>query len=225
MNTQSKTPGLILGGLLIVFGVLALVETVTDLSAWIWVAVLTIGGLGVYAIYAMDRAQKWLLIVSYSMLAVAGLVTLLTLGVLEDTFVATYVLLAIALPFYFAFLSNRERWGLLIPAYVLTAIAVMVPLIELDVLGDELIVTYVMLAIAIPFFVVYFLNTKKWWALIPGGILALIGLGFFIAEASVEYILAAGLIVAGIIIVVRQFTKKDEPVQMEKLPEEETQDA
>ena len=47
MNTQSKTPGLVLGGLLIVFGVLALVETVTDLSAWIWVAVLTIGGLGV----------------------------------------------------------------------------------------------------------------------------------------------------------------------------------
>ena len=75
------------------------------------------------------------------------------------------------------------------------------------------------------FLSVFLADREHWWALIPGGILALIGLGFFIAEASVEYILAAGLIVAGIIIVVRQFTKKDEPVQMEKLPEEETQDA
>jgi hypothetical protein len=101
----------------------------------------------------------------------------------------------------------------------------MVPLIELGVLGDTLIATYVMLAIAIPFFVVYLLNTKNWWALIPAGILSIIGLGFLIAEASVEYIFAAALIVAGILIVVRQFTKGDEPPQVEDLTEEESQDA
>ena len=102
MNTQSKRSGLVLGGLLIVFGVLALVETVSDLSARIWVAVLVIGGLGVYAVYATDRTEKWLLIISYAMLAVAGLVTLLTLELLKDAFVATYVLLAIAMPFFAA---------------------------------------------------------------------------------------------------------------------------
>jgi len=269
--------GLVLGGLLIVFGILALIETQVDLSAWVWVVVLTVGGLGGLAIYAADRSEKWLLFTSYAMLAVAGLIALLELGLLNDSFVATYVLFAIALPFLVVFLSNREKWGLLIPAYVLlvigvmvpliemdlledawiatyvmlaialpffvaflnnrknwgflipayvlTAIGVMVPLIELRVLEDTLIATYVMLAIAIPFFVVYLVNTKHWWALIPGGILAVIGLGFLIAEASVEFIFAAALIVAGIIILVRQFTKKDEPVQLEELPEEETQDA
>lgn len=276
MNIQSKRSGLVLGGLLIVFGVLALIETVADLNAWIWVAVLTVGGLAVYVIYATDRTEKWLLVISYAMLAVAGLLALLELGVLKDAYVATYVLLAIASPFFVAFLFNRDNWGLLIPAYVLLVIGVMVPLIELGVLEDAVISTYVllaialpfligflynrknwgllipayvllvigvmvplielgvledtliaayiMLAIALPFFVVYLANRKNWWALIPGGILAVIGLGFLIAEASVELLLAVALIVAGILVVVRQFTRKDEPDEVEELQEENTQD-
>ena len=216
MNTQSKKSGLVWGGLLIVFGVLALLETVTDLGAWVWVAVLTTGGLVGFSVYAMDRTEKWLLIISYAMLAVAGLLTFLTLGVLVDSYVATYVLLAIAFPFLVAFLLNRSNWGLLIPFYVLLVIGIMVPLLELGVLNDTLIATYVLLAIAIPFFIVYIRNTKNWWALIPGGILAIIGLSFLIAEASVEYIFAAALIVAGILIVVRQFTKGEEPPQVEE---------
>lgn len=216
MNTTSKKSGLVLGGLLIIFGVMALLETLTDLGAWVWVAVLIIAGLAVYAIYATDRTEKWLLIISYAMLAVAGLVTLLTLEVLDDPYVATYVLLAIALPFLMAFLADRTRWGLLIPFYVLLVVGVMVPLTELGVLDDNLTVTYILLAIAIPFFVVFLRNTKNWWALIPGGILAIVGLSFLIAEASVEYIFAAVLIVAGILIVVRQFTKAEETPQVEE---------
>lgn len=224
MDTPSRKSGITLGGLLILLGVLALVETVTDINEWIWVAVLAIGGLIGFAIYATDREERWLLIVSYIMLAVAGLVTLLTLEILQDAFVATYVLLAIALPFFVAFLNNRANWGLLIPAYVLFVIGVMVPLIELDVLYDTLIAAYVMFVIAIPFFVVYLRNSSNWWALIPGGILALMGLGFLIAESAVEYILPAAMIIGGILILVRQLTKREQPAPVEELPEEEAQE-
>ena len=222
MNTKSGRQGLVLGGLLILFGVLALIENFTDFSVWIWVATLVIGGLLVYAIYAVDREEKWILIISYAMLAVAGLLTLLELGVLQDALVATYVLLAIALPFLVAFLFNRENWGLLIPAYVLFAVGVMVPLIELGVLSDFIIPAYVMFAIAIPFFVVYLRNSSNWWALIPAGILSVIGASFLIAATAVEYIFAAALIVAGILIIVRQFTRKDEIEEIEAPPEELT---
>ncbi|MGW8143870.1 MAG: hypothetical protein ACWGN2_05710, partial [Anaerolineales bacterium] len=197
-------------------------ENFTDFSIWIWVAVLVVGGLIVYAIYAADREEKWILIISYAMLAVAGLITLLELNILRDAFVATYVLLAIALPFLLAFLSNRENWGLLIPAYVLFVIGIMVPLIELGVLSDIMIAAYVLFAIAIPFFVVYIRNSANWWALIPAGILSVIAASFLIAQAAVEYVFAAALIVAGILIVVRQFTKKDVIDETEAPPEELT---
>jgi uncharacterized membrane protein HdeD (DUF308 family) len=222
MNTKSRKQGLVLGGLLIVFGILALIENFIDLGVWIWVAVLVIGGLAVYAIYATDRKEKWILIISYVMLAVAGLLTLLEFEVLQDAFVATYVLLAIALPFLLAFLSNRENWGLLIPAYVLTVIAVMVPLIEIGLLEDIMIAAYILFSIAIPFFVVYLRNSSNWWALIPAGILSVIAASFLIAQAAVEYVFAAALIVAGILIVVRQFTRKDEIEEVEAPPEELT---
>jgi hypothetical protein len=209
MNTQSKKSGLVLGGLLIVFGVLALLETVTDLGAWVWVAVLTIGGLAVYGVYATDREEKWLLIISYAMLAVAGLVTLLTLGVLDDPYVATYVLLAIAIPFLAAFLFDRTKWGLLIPFYVLLAVGAMVTLLELGVLDDLLVVSYILFAVAIPFFVVFARDTSKWWALIPGGITAIVGASFLIAEAAAQYVGAFVLILAGIWVLVRQLTRKE----------------
>jgi hypothetical protein len=225
MNTPSKRSGLVWGGLLIVLGILALLETITDLSPWIWVAILVIGGLGVFAFYVTDRTEKWLLIIAYAMLAVAGLVTLLELDLLRDAYVATYVLLAIGLPFFVAFLNNRSNWGLLIPAYVLLVIGVFVPLTEFGVLNDSVVVTYILFAIAIPFFVVFLRNTKNWWALIPGGILSIVGLGFLISEASVGYVFAAVMIVAGILILVRQLTKGEEAPQMEELPREELQDA
>ena len=221
MNTKSRNQGLVWGGLLILFGVLSLVEVYYDLGVWVWVVVLTVGALGVYGIYATDREQKWMLIISYVMLAVAGLLTLLELNVLSDPFVATYVLLAIALPFLVAFLFNRANWGLLIPAYVLTVIGVMVPLIELGVLGDILIAAYIMFAIAIPFFVVYLRNSQNWWALIPAGILTFIGLAFIIAEAAVEYIVPVVLIAVGILIVVRQFTKKEQLEEPDETTTEE----
>lgn len=213
MNTQSMKSGIVWGGMLIVIGVVALLDTFIDLGPWIWVAILTIGGLLVLGVYATDRSEKWLLIPCYILFAVAGLIIVVTLDVLVDAFIATYVLYAIAIPFLVGFLLNRENWGLLIPAYVLFAVGTMVPLIELNVLYDILVAAYVMFAIAIPFFVVYIRNNENWWALIPGGILAVIGLAFLIAEAAVELIFAIGLILAGLLIVIRQFRKSEEPEQ------------
>lgn len=224
MNSKSRTSGYVWGGLLIVIGVMALLDTFYELSAWIWVAILTVGGLAIYGVYAIDRTERWLLIISYAMLAIAGLVTLLTLAVLDDPYVATYVMFAIAIPFLFAFLQNRTRWGLLIPAYVLFVIGIFVPLTELGVLNDAVTVTFILFAIAIPFFVVYIRNTKNWWALIPGGILAIIGLAFLIAEGSVEYIFGAVFIVAGLLIVLRQLFRRGETLPPEELPQEEAPD-
>jgi hypothetical protein len=148
------------------------------------------------------------LITAYVLWAVAGLIALIELDVLQDEFIATYVLTAIALPFVAAFLRDRAQWWALIPAYVLLAVGVMVALIGQEVLDDLLIPSYVMFAIAIPFFAVYGRNTKQWWALIPGGIMAIIGLAFLVAGAEADYVVPAALILLGLWMLVRQLTRK-----------------
>ena len=211
MKTQSMRQGIVWGGLLILLGAVLLVEAFTDLSAWAWVAILAAGGLGAFGVYLTDRSEWALLIPAYVLWAIAGLVALIELNILQDPFIATYVLTAIALPFLVVFLRNRDQWWALIPAYVLLAVGVMVGLLGLGVLTDLLVPAYVMFAIAIPFFVVYVRNPKQWWALIPGGIMAVIGLSFLIAEAAVQYVAPVVLVLVGVWILVRQFTRK-EPV-------------
>ncbi len=263
MKTQSMRQGIVWGGLLILLGAVLLVEAFTDLSAWAWVAMLAAGGLGAFGVYLTDRSEWALLIPAYVLWAIAGLVTLIELNILQDPFIATYVLTAIALPFLVVFLRNRDQWWALIPAYVLLIVGVMVGLTELNVLPDDFVATYVltaialpflvvflrnrdqwwalipayvllavgvmvgllglgvltdllvpayvMFAIAIPFFVVYVRNPKQWWALIPGGIMAVIGLSFLIAEAAVQYVAPVALVIVGVWILVRQFARK-EPV-------------
>ncbi len=151
------------------------------------------------------------MVISYVLVAVALFVALLTLNILRDPFIASFVLLAVAFPFIVAFIQNgRKKWGLLIPVYVLLAVSIMVPLIESGFLVDTLVAAYVLFAVSIPFFIVYARDSSKWWALIPAGITAVIGLSFLIAEKAAAYIAPVGLIVAGAWVLFRQLAKKEE---------------
>jgi hypothetical protein len=206
---QSRNRSLVWGILLILFGAALLIEVYVDLTAWMWVALLAVGGAAVYGVYLMDRSQQALLIPAYVLWVVALMVALITLNVLRDDAIATYVLASIALPFLVVYARNREQWWPLIPAYALLAVGVMVGLIGPGVLDDLLIPAYVMFAIAIPFFVVYMRNRDQWWPLIPGGVMGVIGLAFLLAEGAVVYIGPIALVVVGIWILLRQLKAKE----------------
>jgi hypothetical protein len=208
MLTRTAKQAIVWGGLLIVVGALLLVEAVTDLSPWIWVVLLVAAAVVATALYSTDRTDLWMLITTYALWAIAVLVVLLTLNILRDEAVAFYVLLAIAMPFLAVYYRNRTQWWALIPAYVLIVIGLMILLTEMGLLGDLLVPAYVLMAIAVPFFVVYLRDRRLWWALIPGGILAVIGLSFLVAGAAIEYIGALVLVLVGVGVLVRAFTRK-----------------
>ena len=208
---QSRNRSLVWGILLILFGAALLIEVYVDLTAWMWVAILAVGGAAVYGVYLMDRSQWALLIPAYVLWVVALMVALITLDVLRDEAIATYVLASIALPFLAVYARDREKWWALIPAYAMLAVGVMVGLIGLGVLDDLLIPAYVMFAVAIPFFVVYMRNRELWWALVPGGIMGVIGLAFLLAEGAVAYIGPIALVLVRAWIIVRQFRAKEPP--------------
>ncbi len=98
------------------------------------------------------------------------------------------IMIGVALWFLTGFLIDRKRWGLLIPAYILVIAAVETEINTMvvpSILHGENNVSFLlafssgagmMFMLALPFFVVYFVSKKSWWALIPAGSFASIGL-------------------------------------------------
>jgi predicted membrane protein len=151
-------------------------ERAFGLAPWVWVVCLAAAGVVVAVLFGRDRKDRAALIPAYVLWAVALLITLTSLDVLRGTFIATFVLSAIALPFLVVYIQNRKRWWALIPAYALLSIALMIGLIGIRLLRNEAIATYVLWAIALPFLTVYLGDRKQWWALIPTYVLGSVGL-------------------------------------------------
>jgi hypothetical protein len=211
MRTKDARAILLASVVLILIGVLLLVSQYVELGWWVWVAVLGAGGLCALGLFLVDRSDQFMLLAAYILLAVAGLIAVATTGFLQDEAIALYVLFAIALPFLGVYLRNRAQWWWLIPAYALIAVGGVVILGELASVSDNLITTYVMFAIAIPFFFVYLRNRRQWWFLIPAGILSVIGLAFLVAENAFAIIGAVVLIGLGLWLLVRAFIRKEPP--------------
>ena len=185
MKSGTRKQGIVWGGLLILFGIMALAETYTDLGPWVWVVVLAAAGLLVFLVFLTDRGDYGLLLPTYVLWAVAGLIALAVSNILGDPWIAFYVLTAIALPFLVVYIFNRDQWWALIPAFVLLAVGLMVVLLESGTLSDLLVPAYVMLAIAIPFLVVFARDRKQWWALIPAYVLLAVGLMVALLENGI----------------------------------------
>jgi hypothetical protein len=192
---------------LILIGVLALVNMAVELSPWIWAGCLAAAGLVGLFLFWLDTSDLMVLLATYILWAVALLIGLVATEILQDEAVAFYVLIAIALPFLGVYYRNRAMWWALIPAYTMLAVVGVIALGEMAGAGDNLVTAYVMFAIAIPFFFVYVRNRSHWWALIPGGILGAIGVGFLLTEGTAAIIGAVLLIAGGLFVLLRAFTR------------------
>jgi hypothetical protein len=74
------------------------------------------------------------------------------------------------------FLIDKSDWLLLIPAYVILAVAGLLTLTETGILRDEAVAVYVLTAVALPFLIVYLRDREHWWALIPAYVLLVVGI-------------------------------------------------
>ena len=194
---------------LILVGLLLLVGQFVEIGAWVWFAILAVGGFCALGLFLADRTDWLMLLAAYVLWAIAILIAVERLDFLPDEAISVYVLLAIACPFLVVYLRNRSQWWWLIPAYTLAAVGGVVILAEGAGVNENLITAYVMFAIAAPFFVVYVRNRSQWWSLIPGGIMAAIGLGFLIAANAFAVLGALALIGLGLWSLVRGFRRKE----------------
>lgn len=161
-----------------------------------------------FVVYFFKREHWWALIPGYALLALSVMLLLLGGGLIDGGFVATYVLGAIAFPFLVVYFKDKNSWWALIPAYVMLVLGVMIGLIDANWLRGLIVPAYIMLAISFPFFYVYFKNRSHWWALIPAGVTALIGLGFALGAGLVKYVIPSVLVLAGVWLLVNNLRQE-----------------
>ena len=182
METNVSKQSMGWGVVLITFGISAMVQNIfPDLSDWVYGGILAAGGLGLLAFFLMDRSDWGVLIPAYVLLATALIVMVALVELFaKNDLTASVVLLLIAVPFLAVYMRDRAQWWALIPGYILLAIAVVILLETLDVVGGQAIGALITGSIGIPFLVVYFKNKEQWWALIPAytmfAVSALIGI-------------------------------------------------
>lgn len=153
------------------------------------------------AAYLTDRTRNWWALIPGGVMLFLAMVTLLVDNV-GGEWVGAMFLLLIALTFLFIYLNNQTRMWALIVAYVFGVLSI-APMLAAFGEVSAYFGTVFLLAVALPFFVIYFRSPERWWAIIPAGVMtvlaviATLGIAGLINDATsggyVNAFLMAGL--------------------------------
>jgi hypothetical protein len=200
MNNNRASFGV---GILLVFaGALLLLQNlglfgpiVTNL---IWVLLFGLGGLAFLMVFFFNREHWWALIPGCTLL---GLAVLIGFGDRLQAAGGAIFMAAIGLSFALIYLVRREHWWAIIPGGSLFSTAAMIVVADTGAAGAAMGVMF--LGLALTFFLVYWSaapRTGRRWALIPSGILAVLGAISFVSLSGLEamnYIWPVALIIGG----------------------------
>jgi hypothetical protein len=189
MSTKSrqKQINVVWGLVLVLLGGFFLAEQVgfiPDLSPGIWSLLFGIVSLLFFASYFISGFTQWGWLFPATISGGLAAIIWLANNGFDGPFLGSLILGCVSLPFWVAFLVNRkENWWALIPGWITAAIAAIILLSE--TLSGEIMASFILFSVALPFFIVFAVNRKHWWALIPGGIIASVGMMlFFLAPAN-----------------------------------------
>jgi hypothetical protein len=160
-----------------VFGGLALVITlaVNDVDSAAVASPLFFGLLIPFiAAYLTDRTRNWWALIPGGVMLFLGL-TMLLVDSTGGEWVGVMFLLMFALAFLMVYLTNRVRTWALLVAYIFGVIS-LAPMLAAG--GDTAAYfgSVLFFSIALPFFIVYFRTPENnWWAIIPAGVMTVLG--------------------------------------------------
>ena len=168
---------IVFGIVLIAAGTLFLLESLGIFHgglSLLWSAILGGAGITLFYLYANNREHWWALIPGSTLLAIAISILLDVVSPrLSDAIGGGIVLGGIGLGFWLIFILNRHFWWAIIPAGVLSSLAVVSVLDNFINTGGLFLVGLGMTFILIAVLPGY--ENRLKWGFIPGGILTLIG--------------------------------------------------
>ena len=202
--------------LLIGAGVLFLLQNLgflRDAGGLFWALAFAVGGGAFLYVYLSDHTHWWTIIPGLTLLGIGEIIAVSTfLPQYEEILGAPVFMGFISLSFWIIYLTNRENWWAIIPGGVLLAIAIFIGLESLFP-GVEMVGVF-FLGLGLTFLLLAYLPTQEGrmrWALIPAGVLLLMGVIFMgSAFSALEIIGPAVLVLAGLYLIFRTFRPKGE---------------
>ena len=201
----------IVGGiLLIAAGVLFLLQNlgIFAVGDYLWPFLFGAGGLVFLYVFLTDRANWWAIIPGFTLLGLAAMMAMdQFVPQVGETWGAALFLGGIGLAFWVVYLTNREHWWAVIPGGVLLTVGLVTGLSS-ALEGIETGGVF-FLGLGLTFALLAFLPTPEGrmkWALIPAGVLLVMGLLITAAAtAIINYLWPAALILGGIYLLFRTF--------------------
>jgi hypothetical protein len=116
--------------------------------------------------------------------------------------------------FLVTFVSDRRQWWALIPGCIMLGLTVMIVNGETEILSDTQAGALFLFSIGLPFLLIYLVDRRMWWALIPGGVLSVLAvITFLLASRDISGTTITAIILFGLAIVfgVLRFATRDNP--------------
>ena len=214
MNTNSKR--FLFGTLLVLAGVIFLLQQLFNWAiGGVFISMLFAAGAFVFLfVFISDHTKWWALIPGFTLLGLAGVIATGDLfPVFNSRFGGSLFLGCIALAFIFIFVFRRDYWWAVIPAGVLTTLAIITTIPS----GNGLFTGgFLFIGIGATFGALGLLpvGKKDKWPWIPAGILLVLGTMLLIGaenrtQTSFGLVLAGAFLLSGIYLVVRTLVKKN----------------
>lgn len=201
---DNRTGSFAVGALLVALGVLFLLQNFffANIANFIWLVLFGLGGLVFLYVFAVNQQQWWAVIPGFVLL---GLAVLIGFGDRLGNWAPGLFLGSIGLAFWVIYFVRRDFWWSLIPAGTLTTLAFVAALS--DRLPDMAAGGIFFLGLGATFGLVYLLSgqeRRQRWALIPAGILGVLGLLLTLSLGGlINYVWAIALIGVGVYLLTR----------------------
>ncbi len=96
-----------------------------------------------------------------------------------------------AVAFLVLWLDNRQQWWWLIPGLSLLGVALVVGLTSTGLVSDNLAGSVFLWLIALAFWLVWLTRREQWWAIIPAGVMTVVGAMPVLSDAASENLVGA----------------------------------
>ncbi len=107
----------------------------------------------------------------------------------------------LGLLFLGTFISDRQQWWSLIPGCILLGVALLIVNSQNEVIPAQQAGALFLFSIGLPFLLIFLVDRRMWWALIPGGVLTVIALITFLAGGPISGQAVAAIMLFGLAIV------------------------